>query len=270
MNTTTATASQSASARLVEMLRSRFTFQISVDVDNIPLGLKVAEAALAAGVDVVELGTPLCKTAGTSNAIPAFRAQFPDALLLADMKSMDGAGYEARAVYGFGGNIIDFLALAGVDSARAVCAARDEVRARDAGEVANPMARLAFADILVPQQGPADIAVEVAERMVEAGVDGVGLHLQLDARRADPSLYRSSYLSDVARAVHAKVGDRVSVQVVGGLNLAQAKALAVDGLRAFVISGNMGIDDAEARYGAPAEEITRLCRAFIAEVSAAA
>lgn len=262
-------AEQSASGRVVEMLRSRFTFQISVDVDNIPLGLSVAEAALAAGVDIVELGTPLCKTAGTSNAIPAFRARFPEALLLADMKSMDGVGYEARAVYGFGGNIIDFLALSGVDSARAACAARDEFRARDADSVPVPPPRLAFADILVPQQGPAAVAVEVAERMVEAEVDGVGLHLQLDARRADPGLYRSSYLSDVARAVHAKVGDRVSVQVVGGLNLAQANALAADGLRAFVISGNMGIDDSEARYGAPSAEITRLCKAFIAEVSVA-
>jgi 3-hexulose-6-phosphate synthase len=269
MSSTQRTDPQSASVRLVDKLRSQFTFQMSVDVDNIPLGLAVAEAALAAGVDVVELGTPLCKTAGTANAIPAFRARFPEALLLADMKSMDGAGYEARAVYGFGGNIIDFLALSGIDSARAVCAARDEARARDAGESDTPPARLAFADILVPHQGPAEIAVEVAERMIEAGVDGVGLHLQLDARRADPSLYHSSYLSDVARAVHAKVGDRVSVQVVGGLNLAQAKALAADGLRAFVISGNMGIDDAQARYGAPAEEITRLCKAFIAEVSAA-
>jgi hypothetical protein len=67
-----------------------------------------------------------------------------------------------------GGNIIDVLALAGVDSARAVCAVRDEYRERDP-----EMVRLAFADILVPQQGPLANAVDVAERMVEAGVDGV-------------------------------------------------------------------------------------------------
>ena len=42
--------------------------------------------------------------------------------------------------------------------------------------------RLAFADIMVPHQGPAAQAIEVALRMLEAGVDAVGVHLQADAR----------------------------------------------------------------------------------------
>jgi 3-hexulose-6-phosphate synthase len=129
--------------------------------------------------------------------------------------------------------------------------------------------RLAFADILLPLQGPASVAVEVAESMVEAGMDGVGLHLQLDARRADPGLWASSYLADVAQAVFERVGKVASVQVVGGLSIEQASALAKAGLRAFVISGNMGIADAGSRYGLPADEIGALIRTFIAKVSAA-
>jgi 3-hexulose-6-phosphate synthase len=39
----------------------------------------------------------------------------------------------------------------------------------------------------VPHQGPAAQAGEVAPRMLEAGVDAIGIHLQADARRADPS-----------------------------------------------------------------------------------
>src|SRR5687767_3486082 len=54
--------------------------------------------------------------------------QFPDALLLADMKTMDGGGGEARGVFASGGNILDFLALAGVDTAKSICAVRDEFR----------------------------------------------------------------------------------------------------------------------------------------------
>ena len=192
------------------------------------------------------------------NVVPIFRQRFPEALILADMKTMDGGAFEARTVYEGGGNIIDFLALAGVDSARAICAVRDEYRGRDPG-----MARLAFADILVPQQGPVETAVEVAQRMADAGVDGVGLHLQLDARRADTGLWSSGMLGDVARAVHAKVGDRVSVQVVGGLSIAQAQAIAANGLRAFVISGNLGVHDSGARYALPPEEITGLVQAFV-------
>jgi 3-hexulose-6-phosphate synthase len=259
-----ASTNHAASARVLERLRNEFTFQISVDTDNLPQAFVVADAALKGGITLIEMGTPLLKTEGVKNVVPAFRQRYPEALILADMKSMDGAGFEARSVYAGGGNIIDFLALAGVASAKNVAAMRDEFRAADPS-----IPRLAFADILVPQQGPADVAVEVAQRMRDAGMDGVGLHLQLDARRADPGLFASNYLGDVARAVFAAVGDSCSVQVVGGLTIAQAKALARDGLKAFVISGNFGLEDATPKYTAPAEEQTRLVADFIAQVSAA-
>jgi len=259
-----APAPHPASARLNDRLRSGLSFQISVDTDTLPLGLAVARAALRAGVDIVEMGTPLIKTEGVRNVVPAFRAAFPEAVLLADMKTMDGGAYEARAVFAGGGNIIDFLALAGPASARAVCAVRDEFRAADP-----LLPRLAFADILIPQQGPGERAVDIALGMLEAGVDGVGIHLQLDARRADPSLLAGDAIAAVARAVHAAVGDRASVQVVGGLGMAQAAGLARDGLRAFVISGNLGHADPTARFRQPPAEIERDIAAFIAAVRAA-
>ena len=57
----------------------------------------VASAALAGGVNIVEMGTPLLKNQGVANVVPAFRKRFPDALLLADMKTMDGGAGEARS-----------------------------------------------------------------------------------------------------------------------------------------------------------------------------
>ena len=253
-----------ASARLVDRLRTGFTFQISVDVATIEQGLGVAGAALAGGVTIVEMGTPLLKNEGVSNVVPAFRRKFPEALLLADMKTMDGGGFEARAVFSGGGNIIDFLALAGVDTAKAICAVRDEFRRTDAA-----LPRLVFADILVPHQGPAAQAGEVALRMLEAGVDAVGVHLQADARRADPTLIERNYLGDTARAIFERVGGAAPVQVVGGLSVAEAKSLAQAGLRAFVISGNLGQPDGRARYDLPREEIERNVAGFIAAVSGA-
>ena len=213
-----------ASARVLDQLRTRFTFQISVDVATLQQGLGVASAALAGGVNIVEMGTPLLKNEGVSNVVPAFRKQFPEALLLADMKTMDGGAFEARGVYAGGGNIVDFLALAGVDTAKAICAVRDEFR-----RAGPELPRLAFADILVPHQGPAAQAAEVALRMLEAGVDAVGVHLQADARRADPKLIESDYLGDMARAIFERVGKAAPVQVVGGLSVAQAKSLAQRG-----------------------------------------
>jgi 3-hexulose-6-phosphate synthase len=259
-----AKVSHPASARLLDRLKTRFTFQISVDVATVEQGLGVAGAALAGGVSIVEMGTPLLKNEGVSNVVPAFRRKFPEALLLADMKTMDGGAFEARAVYAGGGNIIDFLALAGVDTAKAICAVRDEFRRAD-----SELPRLAFADILVPQQGPAAQAVEVALRMLEAGVDAVGVHLQADARRADPTLIERNYLDGVARAIFERVGAAAPVQVVGGLSVAQAKSLAQAGLRAFVISGNLGQPDARARYDLPRDQIERHVADFIAAVSSA-
>ncbi len=253
-----------ASARVLERLRTRFTFQISVDVATIEQGRAVAAAALAGGVTIVEMGTPLLKNAGVSNVVPAFRQQFPEALLLADMKTMDGGGFEARAVFAGGGNIIDFLALAGVDTAKAICAVRDEFR-----RAGPELPRLVFADILVPHQGPAAQAGDVALRMLEAGVDAVGVHLQSDARRADAKLIESDYLGDMARAIFERVGKTAPVQVVGGLSIAQAKNLARAGLRAFVISGNLGQPDTRARYDLPPAQIEGFVKTFIAEVSSA-
>jgi 3-hexulose-6-phosphate synthase len=260
-----AKVTHAASARVLDRLRTRFTFQISVDVATVEQGLAVAGAALAAGISIVEMGTPLLKNQGVSNVVPAFHRTFPEALLLADMKTMDGGAFEARAVYAGGGNIVDFLALAGVDTAKAICAVRDEFRRPD-----SELPRLAFADIMVPHQGPAAQAAEVAMRMLDAGVDAVGIHLQADARRADPKLIESRYLDDMARAVFERVGRAAPVQVVGGLTVAQAKSLAQAGLRAFVISGNLGQPDGRARYDLPPELIERYVAAFIAEVSPAA
>jgi 3-hexulose-6-phosphate synthase len=254
--------SHAPSARVVDQLRTRFTFQISVDVGTIEQGLRVAGAALAAGITIVEMGTPLLKNEGVANVVPGFRRKFPEALLLADMKTMDGGGGEARGVYAGGGNIVDFLALAGVDTAKSICAVRDEFRRKDPD-----LPRLAFADILVPHQGPAAQAGEVAVRMIEAGVDGVGIHLQADARRADPALIERDYLGEMARAIFKRVAGAAPVQVVGGLSIAQAKSLAQAGLRAFVISGNMGQPDTKARYDLPPDQIERLVAGFIAEVS---
>ena len=46
-------------------------------------------------------------------------------------------------------------------------------------------------------------------------------------------------------------------------NALQAQAIARDGLRAFVVSGNLGVHDSGARYGLPPKEITGHIRRFI-------
>ena len=71
----------------------------------------------------------------------------------------------------------------------------------------------------------------------------------------------------MARAIFERVGKAAPVQVVGGLSIAQAKGLAKAGLRAFVISGNLGQPDSKARYDLPPDQIQRFVADFIAGVS---
>jgi 3-hexulose-6-phosphate synthase len=109
----------------------------------VPQGLAVAEATLEAGVTISELGTPLLKYEASATL------------------------REANAVFSGGGNIIDFVALAGGATAKAVCVRCVTRSAGRSGETP----RLAFADVLVPMQGPAGQAVETAEPMLAAGVE---------------------------------------------------------------------------------------------------
>jgi hypothetical protein len=80
-------------ARVLQRLHTGYMFQISCDVPTIDLGLSVAAAALVGGVNIIEMGTPLLKNQGFANVVPAFRKRFPDGLLLADMKTMDGGAF---------------------------------------------------------------------------------------------------------------------------------------------------------------------------------
>jgi len=96
---------------------------------------------------------------------------------------------------------------------------------------------------------------------VPAAVDGTMSLIVRDG-------YSCAHAGDMARAVFERVGKTAPVQVVGGLSIAQAKKLARAGVRAFVISGNLGLPDTTARYDLPPAQIERHVAAFVAEVSA--
>src|SRR5256885_17236143 len=63
--------------------------QVAIDVLTIDAALRIAEAAVKAGVDWLEVGTPLVTFAGVS-AIGALAKAFPGVPVLADYKVMDG------------------------------------------------------------------------------------------------------------------------------------------------------------------------------------
>jgi len=62
-------------------------------------------------VDIIEAGTPLIKQEGL-RIISILKECFPEKLILADMKTMDAGGLEAKLAYDAGADLVTVLAVA--------------------------------------------------------------------------------------------------------------------------------------------------------------
>ena len=92
--------------------------QVALDFISLPAALAIA-LKVADEVDVIEIGTPLCKAAGLE-AIRAVREVCPDKLILADLKSPDVGGLEAAMAFDAGADMMTVIggaALATVEEA---------------------------------------------------------------------------------------------------------------------------------------------------------
>ncbi len=75
--------------------------QISIDVTTFEEAMALARGAVRAGADWLEAGTPLILAEGL-RCVQAFRAESPNVPIVADLKTMDGAGLEAEMMFNFG------------------------------------------------------------------------------------------------------------------------------------------------------------------------
>ena len=84
------------------------SLQLSLDFTSLPAALAMVEK-VADFVDVIEVGTPLCKSAGLE-AIRAVREVCPDKLIYADFKTPDVGALEAQMAFDAGA---DFMTVIG-------------------------------------------------------------------------------------------------------------------------------------------------------------
>lgn len=83
--------------------------QVALDFVDLHRAIKVAEEAIAGGVDWLEIGTPLIKSEGM-HALRHFRKLFPKKTLVADMKTMDAGRAEMEMAAKAGANIAVVMA----------------------------------------------------------------------------------------------------------------------------------------------------------------
>jgi 3-dehydro-L-gulonate-6-phosphate decarboxylase len=99
--------------------------QLALDYISLPPALAMA-LKVADEVDIIEIGTPLCKAAGVE-AIRSVRQVCPGKLILADFKSPDVGGLEAQMAFDAGADMMTVIGgapLATVESALKVAQER--------------------------------------------------------------------------------------------------------------------------------------------------
>jgi 3-hexulose-6-phosphate synthase len=172
--------------------------QISLDVTTIPEALDMARAAVRAGVDWLEAGTPLILGEGL-NGVRALRKEFPNVPIVADFKGMDGGGLEAAMFFD-----------AGADIALVMGQAHDATIIR-AVEAARKHGKQIMVDVMLCPDKPGR-----ARQAQDFGADIIVVHTGYDERWLVKGLSPLDDLQAVLNAVS------IPVQAVGGLSVEQA------------------------------------------------
>jgi 3-hexulose-6-phosphate synthase/6-phospho-3-hexuloisomerase len=172
--------------------------QISLDVTTLAEAIPMAEAAVRAGVDWLEAGTPLILGEGV-HAVRALRERFPGTPIVADIKCMDGGGLEAAMFFDAGA---DFVLVMGQ--------AHDATILR-AVEAANKRGKQIMVDVM--------LCLDKAARARQAQAFGahiIVVHTGFDERGM---VKGASPLGDLQAVLEAV---SIPVQAVGGLSVEQA------------------------------------------------
>ncbi len=185
--------------------------QIALDFINLSRALKAAEEAVAGGVDWLEAGTPLIKSEGL-DAVRALKKQFPNNVIVADLKTMDAGRVEVESAAKAGANVVGVLGVAS-DSTIMECI-----------EAAGNYGFQVIVDMI----GVQDV-VSRAKQAEEFGAHYVGIHTAIDEQMEGISPFDK--LREVAGAV------RIPIAVAGGINSETAAEAVAAGASIIIVGG---------------------------------
>ncbi len=208
--------------------------QIALDYATIDDALAMAKIGVEAGVDWLEIGTPLIVAQGVAPIGQMVRA-FPDFPVLADYKTMDSGWKNVERTAQQGGHVMT------------VCANAPDETVKSAIAEGRKTGIWVVADTIGVKQQAAR-----ARQCAEWGVDMVYLHYGADQRKADATRDSTQWLAEVQQAVSLPIGVGCFL-VEDGVRAAQQGA-------ELVAIGHPVISGAD-----PLGELTR----FVREVKAA-
>ncbi|MBC7108379.1 MAG: orotidine 5'-phosphate decarboxylase [Methanomassiliicoccales archaeon] len=84
--------------------------QVALDMMHLKRAIEIGKEAVEGGADWIEAGTPLIKSEG-AECLRALKREFPDRVIVADMKTMDVGGFEVEIASKAGADIVTVMGL---------------------------------------------------------------------------------------------------------------------------------------------------------------
>ena len=179
--------------------------------------MQIAKEAVIGGVDWIEIGTPLIKSAGM-DSVRKLKETFPDHTILADMKTVDTGAMEVEMAAKAGADIVILLGSA------------DDATILDSVRAARKYGVKLMADLISVEE-----PITRAQQLEKLGIDYINVHVGIDQQMVgkDPM----DILKDIADTVD------IPIAVAGGMDAktgAQAVRLEAD---IVIVGGNITRSD---------------------------
>ncbi|RLG87683.1 MAG: D-arabino 3-hexulose 6-phosphate aldehyde lyase [Thermoprotei archaeon] len=197
---------------LSEALR-KYLLQVAIDVIGMDKALRIARDVYEAGAHIIEVGTPLIKCHGV-NAIRRVREVAKDAIILADMKTMDVGALEVKMAME-----------AGADASTVLAVADDEVIIEALREASR-----FDGDVVVDLISHKD-PVSRCKELMKLGVNVVNYHVGIDVQLRR-GIRLTDLLDKVTEVVKAFNG---VVSLSGGIRPEDLPQLRKTGAKIFII-----------------------------------
>jgi len=185
--------------------------QVALDLLDLPRALQIAREAVKGGADWIEAGTPLIKSEGMT-AVRTLQAEFPEHLVVADMKIADTGALEVEMAAKAGASVVCILADA------------DDSVIAEAVRGASLYGVKLMAD-LINVRNP----VERSRELEDLGIDIINAHVGIDQQMIGKSSLE--LLEQLRGAISIKVA------VAGGLDAITASQAVGKGADIVIVGG---------------------------------
>lgn len=170
--------------------------QVALDFKKIKDALKIAKECYKAGIDWIEAGTPLIKSEGIK-AVKEIKKEFPNAYVIADLKTLDAGSLEVEIASEAGASIIT---ISGLASSQTIIEALDS-------------AKKYGSKIMIDLMYVKNILKKSIEYS-NIGVNFLCIHIGLDMQKSGFSIINNASL---LKKIKSSI--KIPIAIAGGINL---------------------------------------------------